>query len=152
MWPYRLLMLLMRAMWCSVRRIRGVVCRGWRRVEALGQYESWLWWWAWILLCSHRGCGTLRVWDVAETSRIWLWKHLCLHGTDFEMFVAIFYLFAFMLFMRLHHWREALTLCYGNRKNTMLSRTERVMSFWSPVNDFLIFSSASAWPYFSIWL
>lgn len=58
--------------------------------------------------------------------------------------------FLFICVHSLHHWWEALTLCYGNRKNTMLSRTERVMSFWSPVNESLIFSSASVWPYFSI--
>lgn len=50
-------------MWCSVRRIRGVVCHRWRHVEALGQYESRLWWRAWILLWSHRRWGTLRVRD-----------------------------------------------------------------------------------------
>lgn len=71
----------------------------------------------------------------------------------FGKFVRVCFLFAVMLFMGFicaTGCKHSCLLWQLGKYSVVQHKKERVMSFWSPVNDFLIFSAAFANPYFSM--
>lgn len=72
------------------------------------------------------------------------------NGSPFFFMVHIFCSHAFYAFVCATGCKQSCLLWQLEKHSVVQDKKERVMSFWSPVNEFLIFSAALANPYFSM--